>query len=468
MRFFKIKRYFSLLVLFGFLVLILLYSKVSVFANEDMDEFCEMERIESECDKLSPNECRKILEKCDKYFQEKSAELEKDIAHTKEEKRTLQNQISLLQNKIKKLNYQIYQNNLMIKDLSFQINDTQASIEKTSLKIKDSKEKLSAILREIYEQDQRSTLEILLGEDKLSDFFDNLVALEVLNSKNKELLEDIKKLKENLQNQKKALDEEKEELEGIVKVQTLQKQESAEAKKQQEYYLKLTESEYQRQLKEKKEIEKKAAEIRSRIFELIGVSKAPTFGEALEIAKYVEGLTGIRPAFLLAILTQESNIGRNVGQCYLQDSKTGSGIYVKSGKKTERVMNPKRDVGPFLKICKELGRDPYHTLVSCPMSYGWGGAMGPGQFIPSTWVLYKNKVKAITGKNPDPWNIKDAFLATGIFLKELGGTKDEWTAAMRYFSGATWSKYEEFYGNSVISLAKKYQADIEVLEKQSK
>ena len=197
MQFFKVKKYFSLLVFFGFLFLILINSKLSVWANEDMDKFCEMERIESECNKISPAECRKILEKCDKYFQEKSAELEKGIAHTKEEKRTLQNQISLLQSKIKKLNYQIYQNNLMIKDLSFQINDTQASIEKTSLKIKDSKEKLSVILQEIYEQDQRSTLEILLGEDRLSDFFDNLVALEVLNSKNKELLEDIKKLKEN-------------------------------------------------------------------------------------------------------------------------------------------------------------------------------------------------------------------------------------------------------------------------------
>ncbi|GAH47901.1 unnamed protein product, partial [marine sediment metagenome] len=57
-----------------------------------------------------------------------------------------------------------------------------------------------------------------------------------------------------------------------------------------------------------------AAEIRARIFELIGVPKAPTFGEALDIAKYVEGITGARPAFLLAILQQESAIGKNVGQ----------------------------------------------------------------------------------------------------------------------------------------------------------
>ncbi|MCD6178180.1 lytic murein transglycosylase [bacterium] len=457
------------IILLAIFLMIFAFPALKILAedNQDMEEFCEMTRIDSECKKLSSVECRKLLEKCDQYFQEKAAEIEKDISITEAKKKTLQNQIYILRKKIKKLDYQIYQNNLMIKDLNFQIDDTQSSIEKTSKKIEDSKKKLTNILRKIYEQDQRSMIEILLEEETLSDFFDNLVALETLNSKNRELLKDIKKLKVDLENQKKALDEEKGELERAVKIQMLQKQESANAKRQQEYYLKLTEAEYQKQLKEKEEIEKKAAEIRSRIFELIGVPKAPTFGEALEIAKYVETITGIRPAFLLAILTQESNIGKNVGQCYLTDPKTGEGIYVKSGRKTPRVMNPKRDVGYFLDICKELGRDPYHTLVSCPMSYGWGGAMGPGQFIPSTWVLYKDKIKSITGKDPDPWDIKDAFLATGIYLKDLGGTQNEWRAAMRYFSGATWKKYEEFYGNSVISLAKKYQADIEILEKQN-
>lgn len=433
-------------------------------ANEELEENCQIEKIEQSCTALSPADCRQLLEKCETYFQEKSAEIEKDINKTETEKKTLENQIYILKNKIKQLDYQIYQNNLMVKDLSFQIGDTETSIEKTSLKIEDSKNQLSQILREIYEQDQRSTIEILIGEGEFSDFFDNLVALESLNSKNQELLKSIKDLKTSLEVQKQSLDEEKGELERIVKVQTLQKQESDATKKNQEYYLKLTEAEYQKQLKEKEEVQKKAAEIRSRIFELIGVPKAPTFGEALELAKYVEKVTGIRPAFLLAVLTQESNIGKNVGQCYLKNAKTGTGVVAYNGKEISKVMSPTRDVPSFLKVCEELGRDPYNTPVSCPMSYGWGGAMGPGQFIPSTWVLYEDKIQAAIGKSPDPWDIKDAFVATGIYLKELGGTNSEWTAAMRYFSGSTWRKSEEFYGNSVIALAKQYQADIEVLE----
>jgi membrane-bound lytic murein transglycosylase B len=270
-----------------------------------------------------------------------------------------------------------------------------------------------------------------------------------------------------LEGQKKSLDDEKGELERTVELQILQKAESDKNKKDQEYFLKLTEAEYQKYLKEKTDVEKQTSEIRSRIFELIGVAKAPTFGEAVELAKYVEKITGIRPAFLLAILTQESAIGKNVGQCYLTNDKTGAGVYVKTGESVSKVMSPSRDVVSFKNICSKLGRDPYQTLVSCPMSYGWGGAMGPGQFIPSTWVLYEDEIKTALGKDPNPWEIKDAFLATGIYLKRIGGTENEWQAAMRYFSGNSWTKSEEFYGNSVISLAKKYQSEVEILEKSN-
>ncbi len=442
---------------------------------ESLEEICQIDKIEEDCKKLSDSDCRKLLEKCDKYFQEKSAEIEKDIAKTGEEKRTLQNQIYILRNKIKQLDYQIYQNNLMIKDLGFQIGDTETSIEKTSLRIEDSKNQLASILQEVYEQDQRSMIEILLGEEELSDFFNNLVALEALNSKNQELLEDIKGLKINLEDQRQFLDEEKGELENIVEIQALQKQESAQTEQERDYYLKLTEAEYQKQLKEKEEVEASAAEIRSRIFELIGIPEAPTFGEAYEMAKYVESLTGVRPAFLLAVLTQESNIGKNVGQCYLKNSQTGAGEVAYNGRIVSRVMKPSRDVTPFLTITKELGRDPYNTPVSCPMSYGYGGAMGPAQFIPSTWMIYRERLENTLGRPADPWDIKDAFLAASLYLSDYGAAKqtynDEFNAALSYFAGPSWYKsrykniYERDYGYPVMAIAERLEKEIEILEK---
>jgi len=187
----------------------------------------------------------------------------------------------------------------------------------------------------------------------------------------------------------------------------------------------------------------------------------------LNIAKYVEGITGVRPAFLLAILTQESNLGKNVGQCYLSDPQTGTGIKISSGAKIAKVMSPKRDVPYFLETTRKLGRDPYSTPVSCPMSFGWGGAMGPAQFIPSTWQLYEDRVASIAGKAANPWDIKDAFLAAALYVADYGASSQnpnqEWRAAMIYFSGSTNTKYR-FYGDSVMSLTEKYQADINTLE----
>ena len=120
---------------------------------------------------------------------------------------------------------------------------------------------------------------------------------------------------------------------------------------------------------------------------------------------------------------------------------------------------------------KELGRSPEGTPVSCPMrdakgnQVGWGGAMGPAQFIPSTWLGYKTKIQAVTGSTPDPWDIRDAFVAAAIKLTHDGanGTEEgEWTAAMRYFSGGTDTRFR-FYGDQVMARATEYQKDIDAL-----
>jgi len=417
---------------------------------------------------MPAEEERELLERELRELEEQIAALDKNIQSTEQEKKTLQNQIYILQNQIQKLDLQIYQNNLMVQDLTFQVKDTEASIEDTSGKIKESRLHLAKNLQLIYEADQKSLIEILLSEKELSDFFDNLMALESLNLKSQEFLKNIENLKIRLETQKEALDKEKQGLENLVVIQTLQRKESASAKKEQDVLFQLTETEYQKYLKEKEETQKKAAEIRARIFELIGIPEAPTFGEAYELAKEVERITGVRPAFLLAVLTQESNIGENVGQCYLKNPTTGQGVFVFNGKSVANVMKPSRDVGPFLEITKTLGRDPYNTPVSCPMSYGYGGAMGPAQFIPSTWMIYKDRVSQITGKPADPWNIKDAFIAAALYLADYGATQrtynGEWRAAMIYFSGTTNTAYR-FYGDSVMKITSQYEKDILELEK---
>ncbi|MBI2626456.1 MAG: hypothetical protein HYW69_02600 [Candidatus Nealsonbacteria bacterium] len=455
--------------------------KLFIFAQEQLSDICQIQRIEASCNNSDPSQCRELLEKCDEYYKQEAAKISQDLSKTEKEKQTLQNKVSSLRKQIQNLEYQIYQSNLMIGDLGVQIKDTEVSINKTSLHIDDIKDKLSSVIRKINEEDNRSLVEVMLSEG-LSEFFDNLVSYESLSFETQALLEDIKSLKDTLENQKQSLDSDKGNLEDQVYLQTLQKNQNSDLKTQQEYYLKITEAEYQKQLAEKQKIEIAAAEIRSRLFELIGVPEGGIeFGKAVEIALYVERTTEVRAAFLLSILAQESmnqgKIGANVGQCYLQNTNTGDGIYIKSGKTAQRTMNPTRDIPPFLEIIEELNRakglvrDPFGTPVSCWIAaysygkpYGWGGAMGPAQFIPSTWVRYDDRISGITGIAADPWDIKDAFVAAGLYLKDLGAENNEFKAAMKYFSGSSWTWAEEqSYGNPVIQRAKQYQEEINLL-----
>jgi len=393
---------------------------------------------------LSPEEERKALEEELKQLEEEIARLNKDITATEQEKKTLQGRISSLRSRISQLDLQIRQGTIVIGDLTHQIQNTEQSIQETTDKIEENTEMLSHVLRAIYEEDQRTLFEILLSEG-ITEFFDNMVSLEVLGDKNKEILGDIKDLKAYLESQKITLDSERTELEDVVRSQRLQLQESQTARTEQERLLGMTEAQYQDYIQQKEITEKRAAEIRARIFQLAGIPdvEMPTFGEALEMAKWVEQQTGVPPALLLSIITQESALARNVGQCYIADLNSGITYHVSTNRRFTQGIHPTRDLPPFLQITRELGRDPLKTPVSCWIdlgrgpNFGWGGAMGPAQFIPSTWMLVRDRIAAITGNSPaNPWSVRDSFLAAGIYLRDLGASTNPLQAAARYFGAA--------------------------------
>ena len=81
--------------------------------------------------------------------------------------------------------------------------------------------------------------------------------------------------------------------------------------------------------------------------------------------------------------------------------------------------------------------------------YGWGGAMGPAQFIASTWNLFTDRLKTLLGQTADPWGIKDFFTAAGLYLGDLGATAQtsakESAAASKYYGGSS------AYARSVMS-----------------
>lgn len=414
---------------------------------EDLGAQCAtLSESTSGCSTGRAADCKVLLQKCADYYDQQSAQIAADLTKTSTQKNTLQSAITKLKNKIAGLEADINQGKIMVKDLNIQISDTQVSINKTSAQIESSQNQIAAILQSVYEEDQKPAFVVLLEGD-LSDFFSNLAYLDNLNSEVSNLLDNTKNLKSYLAGQQVKMSNNVDQLQKTVALQTLQKKQNEQNQQQQSQYLKLTEAQYQQQLKDKQEVEQKSAKIKSMLFQIVGVSKAPTFGEAIEIAKSIGTIVGIRPAFLLAIISQESAIGRNVGQCYLTDSTTGNGKKISTGAPIIRVMKPSRDVQPFLAITQSLGRDPYATPVSCWIpAYvggaptGYGGAMGPAQFIPSTWNLFTDRLTKILGKSPDPWVIKDSFMASALYLSDLGASAKtdatENKAAARYYGQA--------------------------------
>ncbi|MCD6500459.1 lytic murein transglycosylase [bacterium] len=415
-------------------------------ANFIPEEFCPSftENIDSKCEKYGIEDCRWYLEECEKYYRSKSEKYQAEISQLQKKKRNLQNEISLLSTRIKNLKYQIYKNNLIIKNLNFQIGDTQSSIDVTDLKITNIRENLANLLQLYYEEDQTSLLEIFLTEETLSDFFDNLMALEALNLKTQELLADIKDLKSSLEAQKDTMLREKEQLERTQILVELQKEQNENLQRQKNVLLEKTRGEetlYQKYLAESKE---RAEEIRKKIFELVQISaeEAPTLEEAYRLAQEIERITGVRPAFLLGLLQVESRIGANVGQC-----NCGSAAFCRHPDIHWKKVMSERQWPYFEQITKELGLDPNVTPVSCAVDGGkvqWGGAMGPAQFMPETWLKfgYKKRVEQITGIVPaNPWRVKDAFLAAGLYLADWGASSQkeiaEIGAATAYLCGTS-------------------------------
>lgn len=398
-------------------------------------------------------EKRKVLEEeLDKYEQQIS-EYEATISNLKKEGKTLSGEISKLNAQIAKLNLQVKATTLQLGKLDEEIAKTQNKIEGTEKDIEYNKKNLEAIIQNIYKNEDRGLVEVFLVHPRLSDFFSDLNSLIVVQENLRSVLENIVSLRDKLIDEKDNLANERDDISSLKKYQDQQKFSVQKTQADKNNLLKTTkgkESEYQKILTETK---KSAAEIRKQIFKILGGGEL-SFEDAYQLAQFAEKAIGVRSALILAVLDRESALGKNVGQC---DYKT--------------VMHPKRDIPAFLEIIKELGLtsnlESGIIKVSCANSDGaYGGAMGPAQFIPSTWKMYKNYIAEVTGNNPpSPWRNADAFVATALYLKDAGAANNEKIAAAKYYCGAKWNRYvcTNVYGKKVVDQANKFQDDIDIL-----
>ncbi len=375
----------------------------------------------------------------------------------------LDRDIKLMNANIDRANLNIKAKNLMVAQLGQGITEKTRTVQSLSSKLENEKQSLAQLIRKTNELDQASFAEVVLANTSLSDFFLDLDSFDAIRAGLKNSSDALKSAKAETQAAQDAL-ETKQQKEEDARAELERNKKIVQSNQAQKTQLlsitKNKETQYKKVLADRK---KQAAEIRAALFALRDSGEI-NFGKALDYANLVSAKTGIRPAYLLAIFQQESSFGKNQGSCKLKSGTTGAGIGVRTGNAIAKVMNPTRDVPPFLKITAALGKDPYDTLVSCPQEVGWGGAMGAAQFIPSTWVLFADRITRALGSDAaDPWSARDAFMAAGLYLTDLGANPDSYTgerdAACKYFSGSKCSRssWAATYGNQVMVKAENIQ-----------
>lgn len=404
--------------------------------------------------------------------------LTQNIDQTKKQGATLKNDISVLTQKIEQSKLRIKAHNAAISRLSQNISEKNRIIVTLDEKVERQKESLSQIMRKTHYLEQYSLIDFGLQSDSLSTFFSDVDSFAVVNRALNKSFQEIRATRSELEEVKTELLDAKDEEQQKKIAQESEKKKVESNQKEKSTLLTITknqESEYKKVLADR---QKEAGRIRARLFELRD-SASISFGQAYDYALAASKTTGVRPALVLAILMQESSLGANVGTCYLSDFSTGAGVGIRSGDPKPRTMSPTRDVPVFKTITAKLGRDPLKTPVSCwiPMysggqPSGWGGAMGPSQFIPSTWQIFESRIAAAAGASvADPWNAFHAITATAMYLSDLGAVAgneaSERNAACKYYSGRSCSASSAGagYGNSVMKKLYNTQLDIDKLQR---
>lgn len=395
------------------------------------------------------------------------------------ERQSLERDVSIIEGQIKQAQLGIQARSVAIMQLSDQITDKQETLGILEDKLNRQKDSLSDLIRKSVLLDDFTLVEVMLSKQNFSEFFSDVANYQALKESLSESLGILQGIRQDTHFQKNQLESKHETEAEMKKIQELQKGEIEKKEKEKEKILTVTKGEEKNYQKLLESQQKTASQLRNALFQLLGGGGGIPFPEAVELARYAQSQTGVSAALVLAILEQETNLGSNLGSCIYNDLRGG-----------KEVMHPDRDAPVFVAISGILGFDPRTRSVSCPIvsngeRYGWGGAMGPSQFIPSTWAVYggivnngsgwtysqsSDAIRRINGSGlpANPFNNRDAFLATALLLRDNGANgsyNSDRLAALRYYAG--WgganNPANSFYGDQVINRKTRLQQEITVL-----
>ncbi len=430
--------------IFGLLLFSLAFSLKANLAlgEEDSSDEGEQEKIEQKKEELKEAESRTS------QYRLKTDELS-------EKAETLEEVIGALNKEILDTEQSIQKTQIEIDNVQGKIDFKTQEINGKERELAAKREVLSEYIREINRLSRQSMVEIFLSSQDLAGYLQDLNSLNKTSGNIQSIYTEIKECKLALMAEREDLEEEMETQTALKVMQKQQKLYLERSKAHKDEILEKTRGEESRF----KELLEQNEAVVNRIYEeltaLQSLGTPIDFEEALNAARYASAKTGVREAFMLGVLRVESNMGANVG----------GGTY-------KVDMHPaQRD--NFEEICENLGYDPDNRPVSRKPCYrdeegncsGWGGAMGPAQFMPSTWLGYKKSVEqTMDVEHANPWNLRHALVAMGLKLAKVPGVtsgdkKAESKAANMYLAGGNWESFT-WYGDRVMAFAKAFEEKI--------
>lgn len=428
------------------------------------------------CDNINENERPEVLDKIFLKCQEEILEQQQLIQQKATESASLKRDLDLITAKVKKTQTEIKARDISITNIARSIDSKNQNIDDMKARMDDIRTSMAELIRETEDLESVTLPEIILDNRNISEFFIDLGTFESVEASLQETINNYKDLSRKEEAAKKDLAEKQSKERGLKSLQEIEKRKTELAEAEKARILKETKGEeikYKAVLAEKQALVNR---IKNMMLKITGGGELK-FPEALRLVRVSEQAIGIRAAFVLSVLTQESGmdgvVGANIGKCFYNTPRNN-----KSGTVMSDVQKP-----AYLALLSEIGKNPNTTPVSCPNSDGaYGGAMGPSQFMPNTWwdaktgTGYKKRVEKVTGNVPaSPFNNLDAFTATALYLSDaLDGCEKiysstysrESCAAAKYYAGANWKKHMNGYGAKVANRAVEFQKDIDVLDSQ--
>ncbi|MCA9363086.1 lytic murein transglycosylase [Candidatus Kaiserbacteria bacterium] len=400
------------------------------------------------------------------------------VEDKQQERQSLERDISIIETEIKKAHLGIQARAVAIAQLDDQIDEKEEILEILAEKLARQQMSLSELVRKSALLEEYSLVEVMLSKQSFSEFFTDVATYQSIKESLNESLAVLHEIRQDTQEQKGQLESKQETEAEMKRIQELEKGEIEDKEAEKARILTVTKGEEERYQALLDSQRKTAAELRNALFQLLGGGGGIPFPEAVRLAQYASNVTGVDAALILAILEQETNIGSNLGSCLFTDSHSGKG-----------VMHPTRDEPVFMAIAKVLGFDAYSRTVSCPLTQngvrvGWGGAMGPSQFIPSTWAIYggivnygngweydksSDAIRRINGGSvSNPFDNQDAFIATALLLRDNGANgsyHSDRLAALRYYAGwgGASNPANAFYGDQVMNRKSRLVQEIQIL-----